>query len=352
MIEKLPEYRGILTVVLALVGIDFFFLRRSILVLILKCQGMVYTGSVLAAGTLGKDTTCITLLPTGVEGKSFLLSFHEMKDVYCPYYLTFAAFVIPPSVEKGRSRSVSVGRIFAAWQRSDAPRQVSQSHKHNKHYYADSNKGPIPLIFKVYRCGEYSTKKQSWRGKRSNNRPYVSAYHPREGGLFMNQTSTVPRPHLHSFVSSGKGGRKNASTTPLKSRRVDRILREGLVSATGHHVEAMILQSFLYWTGRLWDFDQFMYEERMCGKRDIQGEPPESGWVEKTTDDLLKELAFPGSRHAIRRCLKSLVRKGFLYEREDPVYPWEHTLQYRVNLVRLQKALARRGYSLDEGVFG
>ncbi len=154
----------------------------------------------------------------------------------------------------------------------------------------------------------------------------------------MTQTPIMPRSHLQSFV--------------LPSGRANRILREGLEVTIGHHAEAVLLRKFIYWTGRLWDFDQFMHEERARGEQEFQDDPPESGWVEKTADDLLSESIPSLSRHAIRKHLKSLVRKGFLYEREDPVYPWEHALQYRVNLVKLRKALARRGYHVDERDFG
>ncbi len=154
----------------------------------------------------------------------------------------------------------------------------------------------------------------------------------------MNQMPIMPRSHLQSFVSPG--------------RHTNRILREGLAVMIGHHAEAAILRKFIHWTGRLWDFDQFMHEERARGEQEFQDDPPESGWMEKAADDLLNESIPSLSRHAIRRHLKSLVRKGFLYEREDPVYPWEHALQYRVNLVKLRKALARRGYHLDERDFG
>ena len=154
----------------------------------------------------------------------------------------------------------------------------------------------------------------------------------------MNQTPIMPRSHLQSFV--------------LPGRHANRILREGLEVTIGHHAEAVILQKFIHWTGRLWDFDQFMHEESARGKQEFQDDPPESGWVEKTADDILSESIPSLSRHAIRKHLKSLVRKEFLYEREDPVYPWEHALQYRVNLVKLRKALARRGYHLDERDFG
>lgn len=166
----------------------------------------------------------------------------------------------------------------------------------------------------------------------------------------MNHTSMIYRPHHCSFTSRGNGERRNLAASSPGCRRVEQNLMEGLVSVTGHHVEAMILHKFLYWTKRLWDFDQFMYEERVYVEQGIQGGLPESGWLEKTANDLRTELMLPMSGHAIRRHLKSLVRKGFLYEREDPVHPWEHTLQYRANLVRLQAALARRGYFLDEDV--
>ena len=166
----------------------------------------------------------------------------------------------------------------------------------------------------------------------------------------MNQIPMMPRSHLQSFVTRRKGG--SASIPSAPGQRANRILREGLEVTIGNRAKAVILRKFIHWTGRLWDFDQFMHEERTRGEQEFQDDPPESGWVGKTADDLLSESIPSLSRHAIRRHLRSLVRKGFLYEREDPVYPWEHALQYRVNLVKLRKALARRGYHLDERDFG
>ena len=166
----------------------------------------------------------------------------------------------------------------------------------------------------------------------------------------MNQTPIMPRSHLQSFVSRGKSGSTSIQSAP--GRRASRIFREGLEVTIGHHAEVVLLRKFIYWTGSLWDFDQFMHEEQARREQVFQGDPPESGWVKKTAADFLGESIPSLSRHAIRKHLKSLVRKEFLYEREDPVYPWEHALQYRVNLVKLRKALARRGYHLDERDFG
>ena len=48
---------------------------------------------------------------------------------------------------------------------TDLTLQVSQSHGHNKHYYADSGEGPYRIILRVFRHGEYSTGKPRQRGK-------------------------------------------------------------------------------------------------------------------------------------------------------------------------------------------
>lgn len=164
----------------------------------------------------------------------------------------------------------------------------------------------------------------------------------------MNQISRMSR-YLLSLVSRGKGGSGIASEPFPGSRPEDQIIEKGLLLAVGCLAEAMILQKFLYRTGRLWEFDQYLFEER--SRREMQDEPPESGWVEKT-EDLLGDQAPAASEQAIRKHLKSLVRKGFLFERKNPVYPWEHVLQYRVNFIKLKRTMAMRGYPLDESIFG
>jgi len=155
--------------------------------------------------------------------------------------------------------------------------------------------------------------------------------------------------YLLSLVSRCTGGGGVASDLFPGKLQEDQIIEAGLVLAVGCRAEAMTLQRFLYRTGRLWDFDQYLYEER--SRREMQDEPPESGWVEKT-EDLLGDQAPAASKQAITKHLKSLVRKGFLLERKNPAYPWDHLLQYRVNFVKLQKAMAIRGYQLDEIIFG
>ena len=100
-------------------------------------------------------------------------------------------------------------------------------------------------------------------GKWSNTRPCTSAL-IKEGGPFMNQTPIMP---VHIF---------NRSFCPA-ARESDSQGRSG-----GHDRSPCrgILRKFIHWTGRLWDFDQFMHEER-ARETGVQDDPPESGWVEK-----------------------------------------------------------------------
>jgi hypothetical protein len=168
----------------------------------------------------------------------------------------------------------------------------------------------------------------------------------------MNNSYASSQKSHSPFLPNSKDVRKGIGVTFKKCRQVEQTVEECLSSVTGHHAEALILQKFLYWTSKLWDFDQFRNEEFVHKCREMQpGCPGRSGWVQKTADDLRCELSAGLSKHAIRRHLRSLVHKGYLYEREDPVYPWEHNLQYRVNLLKLEKALARHGYPSGDRLF-
>ena len=105
MIKRLRRCKRSATTVLGLAGIGIMtayslcsesctHLRGSTLGLDLKYLGMLYMGSVLAAGGLGKNAACAILLSLGLGGEVFLLGFQVMNGVYCPYCLAFAAVVL------------------------------------------------------------------------------------------------------------------------------------------------------------------------------------------------------------------------------------------------------------------
>lgn len=54
------------------------------------------------------------------------------------------------------------------------------------------------------------------------------------------------------------------------------------------------------------------------------------------------------SASQVRRYVRDLVDMGFISKRNNPKYKWDRTLQYRVNLVNIAKALKEKGYPLSE----
>ena len=72
------------------------------------------------------------------------------------------------------------------------------------------------------------------------------------------------------------------------------------------------------------------------------------GWIYKTADELAEEIMLGLSASQVRRYVRDLVDMGFISKRNNPKYKWDRTLQYRVNLVNIAKALKEKGYPLSE----
>jgi hypothetical protein len=142
---------------------------------------------------------------------------------------------------------------------------------------------------------------------------------------------------------------------PRRLKRV--VIKEELVELTGDFVKAVLLQQMLYWSERVRDFKQFAREEL---QRAEKWGPPETldgkkefvddmvyGWVYKTAEELSSETMLNLAANTIRRHLKELVEKGYLLERSNPKYRWDRTLQYRVDLLKVQTDLMALGYPLE-----
>lgn len=141
-------------------------------------------------------------------------------------------------------------------------------------------------------------------------------------------------------------------------RRLKRaVIKEELVELTGDFVKAVLLQQMLYWSERAQDFKQFAQEElqraekwgspeTLDGKKEFVDDMI-YGWVYKTAEELSSETMLNLAANTIRRHLKELVEKGYLLERSNPKYRWDRTLQYRVDLLKVQADLMSRGYPLE-----
>lgn len=73
----------------------------------------------------------------------------------------------------------------------------------------------------------------------------------------------------------------------------------------------------------------------------------EFGWIYKKAGDLKWEIMSDLTEPSIRRKIAELVSAEYLWKRQNPKYKWDKTLQYRVNLVKIEADLNAIGYSLS-----
>jgi hypothetical protein len=129
------------------------------------------------------------------------------------------------------------------------------------------------------------------------------------------------------------------------------VIKEEMVALTGNYIDAILLQQFVYWSERVRDFDKFIKQEiDRAEKYDPQYAPKikaTNGWIYKTSEELSNETMIGLSPSNTRKHIKSLVEKGWISERNNPKYKWDKTLQYRLDLIRLQSDLHKLGYSLE-----
>lgn len=127
------------------------------------------------------------------------------------------------------------------------------------------------------------------------------------------------------------------------------VIKEELVELTGDFRSAIILNQFIYWTERMRDTDKYIEEEiERASKEDIKIDIDKSyGWIYKTTDELNEEVMLGMSAATIRKYIKQLIDAGYLKERKNPKYKWDKTMQYRVDIYKVQLELAKLGYALE-----
>ena len=127
------------------------------------------------------------------------------------------------------------------------------------------------------------------------------------------------------------------------------VIKEELVELTGDFRPALILNQFIYWIERMYDTDKYILEEKERAlKHEIEVSIDESkGWVYKTAEDLNEELMIGMSVPTIRKYIKQLVEQGYLIQRKNPKYKWDKTMQYRVDLYKIQLDLGKMGYVLE-----
>lgn len=127
------------------------------------------------------------------------------------------------------------------------------------------------------------------------------------------------------------------------------VIREDLLSITNDFRKAIILNQFIYWSERVSDADKFIEKENEIARNNGEDERELFyGWIYKTAEELAEEVMLGLSASQIRRHINDLVKSGYISKRNNPKYKWDRTLQYRVNLVNIAKALKKNGYPLSD----
>lgn len=126
------------------------------------------------------------------------------------------------------------------------------------------------------------------------------------------------------------------------------IIKEELVALTGNYISAIILNQLIYWSERMDDLDEYIKQENQ--RAVLYGKDEQElthGWIYKKAEQLAEETMLNMSGNTLRKYLKDLESAGFIKSRLNPVYNWDRTLQYRVDIVHVIKRLNEIGYQLE-----
>lgn len=127
------------------------------------------------------------------------------------------------------------------------------------------------------------------------------------------------------------------------------VIKEELVELTGDFRPAIILNQFIYWSERIKDVDKYINEETERALKDNLevNIDTSNGWIYKSSEELNEEIMLGMSVATIRKYIKQLVEAGYLKQRKNPKYKWDNTMQYRVDIYKIQLDLAKLGYALE-----
>jgi hypothetical protein len=149
-----------------------------------------------------------------------------------------------------------------------------------------------------------------------------------------------------TYKQEGASSSRSSKAAHYSEDQQISLIRKELVALTDNHDKAIVLNQLLYWTERVKDFELWLEEEKTFDSKN--SDLPEHGWIYKTAKDLIKETLLCINRTTLRRYMTFLIQKGWVDERPNPSNKWDKTLQYRVNLRKIQSDLSALGRTLPD----
>ncbi len=138
----------------------------------------------------------------------------------------------------------------------------------------------------------------------------------------------------------------DTTSRPLKRA----LIKEEFVALTQDFQAAVVLGQLEYWQKRVKQIDQYVAEERSrCQKEGIKfSADPTDGWIYKKASQLSDECMLGCSDQTMLRIIDKLVKAEWILKRKNPKFRWDQTLQYRLNLPKIQEDLQKLGYFLSD----
>ncbi len=129
-------------------------------------------------------------------------------------------------------------------------------------------------------------------------------------------------------------------THPVRAPMV--IVRsEYLTVCEGKHCAAALLNHFEHLTNsKLDEAEQVKIRNQIAAKQGLPQLTLDGLWIYKTQTELKAELLGMFTEKTIREHLKWLQEKGFLYRRNNPNKKWDRTIQYRLDIEKVNSVIA------------
>ncbi len=127
-------------------------------------------------------------------------------------------------------------------------------------------------------------------------------------------------------------------THPANQRLV--LLKEDFLNLHDQDLSAaIVLAIFEHWTNVLINSSEQTQQHNARRRKKGLEEFETELWIYKSHDDLISDSLGLLKRHQIKAGLKKNIEKGFLKKRNNPRYSWDRTLQYKVNIQKVNLAL-------------
>jgi len=137
--------------------------------------------------------------------------------------------------------------------------------------------------------------------------------------------------------------------TRLFNNRRKVLLREDLMELTKDINQALVLSQMIYWTKRVNDLNDLIFEEnKRLAEHGQKQKDYCHGWIWKSARQMKEELFHALSEDAIQRAFANLTEMGLFVKRRNPEFRYDRTLQYRVDLLLLRRLLKEIGIDFTD----